>query len=394
MRPGGFSSLTSYGDPSSKMLALRQLRDGPESLAELLAAAEDPSPEIVREALRRLARSGDPDVAARLRALLLEADPGLTGDFAAALAVLGDDEAAALAARALVEGRPHRRIAAATALEVLAASREIPALLSALRDPLAAVRSRCLQTLVRIGADIDAPACAQLLADTDASVRTAAVEAVAALAPEAAANLEKLVDDNSPAVRRALARRLSLLSETTGERLLRDHHRLVREAAIGAAGREHAAILIDHLHRDAVAEVRMAAARRLAEMRVEAGCAALIVSLADRSPIVRVAALGALRQAVGREATVDRLLDALEDGAPELRRAIVYSLARLEATEAEWAFSALTRDPDRDVRIAVAHCGARLFGPDWGALDALLADPDPAVANAATVALGELVERG
>jgi HEAT repeat protein len=376
------------------MLAVRELPASAESVAELLAATEDSSPDIAREALRRLSQTGDPQAAVRLRSRMLEVDPALIVDFAKALAALGDREAASLAARALVAGKPHRRIAAASALEVLAGSEEIPALLSALRDPLAGVRSRCLRRLARIGADVDVPACASLLRDPDASVRTAAVEAVAALAPDAARRLEPLCEDRAPAVRQALARRLGLLSESAAERLLEDRHHVVREAAIAVAGPSHAPTLIELLETDPVAEVRMAAARRLAAMGVEEGSAALVDSLADPSPIVRAATLAAMREAVGRDATVELLLDALEDADARMRKALAYSLARLKATKTEWAFTALAKDSDRDVRIAAAHCGARLFGCGWPPLGALLEDPDPAVAHAAEVALAEQATRG
>jgi HEAT repeat protein len=374
--------------PNERLLALRELPEGPGSVAALLAATDDPSPDIARVALR-LGKSGAVGAAEPLRSRMLDVDPGLTADFARALAALGDEEAAGRAAGALVAGRPHRRIAAATALEVLAGEEEVPALLGALRDPLAAVRLRSLRTLARIGASVDAPACAVLLDDPDAAVRAAAVETVAALGPRPHRRLLMLVDDPAPAVRQALARRPALLDRRSSETLLADRQPTVRRTAVEAAGPADAPALERMLGEDRVVEVRIAAARRLAEIGRETGAEALIAALADPGLMMRAAVERALREAVGRSAAISRLLDALADADPVLRRNIVYALAHLDAVEAGPAFLALAQDPDREVRLAVVHCGARLFGATWSRLADLETDPDPAVAYGAALARAE-----
>lgn len=372
-------------EPNARLLALRGLAADATSLPALLAATSDPSPDIARVALRRIAELGNGAAAAELRARMLDVDPGLTADFAATLASLGDSEAGAAALQVLREGAPHRRIAAATALTTLAVPAQAPALRAALADPLAAVRSRALTTLARVGSSQDAPACAALLGDADPAVRTAAVEAVARLDPHPGAALEGLVADGAPRVRQALAKRLGLLGEASAELLLADRHRAVRETAIAASQPGQTPTLVGLLAADPVVEVRMAAARRLAELGVAAGRRALVEALTDKSAMVRSAALASLREALGHDGAVACLLEALPGAAARLREGIVYALSHLDAVEAEEVLAELAGDPDRDVRLAVVHCAEHLFGGRWEGLAELLDDPDEAVANAAWV---------
>jgi HEAT repeat protein len=374
-------------ESNARLNALRALPKDPESLPALLEAASDPSPDIARVALRRLAESGDKSAAAPLRSRLLDVGPDLTADFAATLASLGDTEASEVALRALAGGSPHRRIDAATALVTLADPEQAPALRAGLADSLAAVRRRVLEALARVGSSGDATACARLLADEDASVRTAAVEAVAKLDPTQAPALERLVDDHAPQVRRALARRLGLLGEASAELLLADRHRSVREAAIAASRPAQVRTLTRLLEEDPVIEVRMAAARRLAEMEVEAGRRALVDALADPSPMVRSAALSSLREALGRDQTLDCLLDALTAAPARLRQGIVYAFSHMNAVEVEDVLASLASDPDRNVRLAVVHCAEHLFGGHWAGLMALTEDPDQTVSNSARIAV-------
>lgn len=372
--------------PSERMMALRRMPDGPDSAEALLAATEDPSPDIARAALRRLARAGTVAAAEYLPERMLEVEPALTADFARAVRALGDERAAGLAADALIAGKPHRRIAAATALEVLAGKAEIPALLAATKDPLAAVRSRSVRTLGQIGAAVDAPACEALLGDENATVRAAAVEAVASLSGRSRQVLGSMVDDPAPQVRQSLARHLGRLEKAAEERLLDDRHPAVRTTAIATAAPTQTAVLERRLDSDPVPEVRIAAARRLAEIGSGNGIAALIAALADPGVMVRAAAERALRESTDRDMIVDHLLDSLTDADAALRKSIVYTLGHLHATDSAPVLAALSKDPDREVRLAVVHCGLQLFGATWPPLLALTADPDEAVSYAAMVA--------
>ncbi len=373
-------------EPSARLLALRGLSGDASSLHSLLEATSDPSPDIVRTALRRIADIGGASpIVEDLRTRMLDADPALTADFAVTLASLGDLAAGEIAVQALRKGTPHRRLAAATALTVLAIPEQVPALIEGLGDPLAGVRWRVLEALAKVGSSDDAQTCARLLADADPFVRTAAVETVAKLDPHPGPTLEGLIADGAPQVRRALGRRLYLLGEASAELLLVDRHRAVREAAIASAQSAQAKTLIGLLQGDPVVEVRMAAAQRLAELGIEAGQLALVNALTDKSAMVRSAALASLRDALGHDGAIICLRDALPGSTAKLREGIVYALSHLGAVEAEDVLVDLASDPDRDVRLAVVHSAEHLFGGHWKGLSALIDDPDEAVANAAWV---------
>ncbi|MEX0674750.1 MAG: HEAT repeat domain-containing protein, partial [Gaiellaceae bacterium] len=193
--------------PSERLRDVRALPADRSACPALLAAAGDPSPDVARAALERLARLGGAEEAARLRAGLIDADLGLVPDVARTLRALGDERAAAVALAALREPRLSKRLAAATALRELVDPRARDALLGALRDPIAGVRRLAAGGLARLGEDeLTERALARLLDDTDAWVRAAAVEALAAVAADPDLRLEPALADPEPSVRRVLAR--------------------------------------------------------------------------------------------------------------------------------------------------------------------------------------------
>jgi HEAT repeats len=159
-------------DPTKRLLDVRSSR----SRAELIAALDDPSPEVARAAVAGLAQLGGTRPARALQERLLTADPSVVPDIAVALARLGDPAAADLAIAGLSQQPYTRRLAAARALAVLADTRAIEALHAALRDPVAGVRVAVLASLAELGAsERTANECTQLLADPDTHVRVAAV---------------------------------------------------------------------------------------------------------------------------------------------------------------------------------------------------------------------------
>ncbi|MFT3862892.1 MAG: HEAT repeat domain-containing protein [Solirubrobacterales bacterium] len=373
--------------PTERLRALRDAGAGPAPLPALLAACEDPSPDVARAALRQIGRRRLTAAAGPLRKRLLEVDPALTADFAKALAALGDEGAAAVAAAALLDGGPHRRIAAATALEVLAGAPQAQALLAATDDPLAAVRYRALRALTRIGLAGGTRRLELLLADGNALVRAAAIDAAAKLGGASRASVEALAEDRAPQVRQALARHPHLLGPDAMARLLADRHPSVRRTAVTAAPPSQAGALRAVLADDPAAEVRVAAAQRLAEIGSPSANDALLAALADRAVMVRSAVERGLREALGRDRAECLLLASLPDLGPPGRCGVVHALGHLRATGAEAALASLAGDPDRAVRLALAHVGADLFGAGWEPLARLARDADPGVAHAAAVAI-------
>jgi len=371
---------------SERLLALRALPDSPDSLPQIVAATKDPSINIARTALRRLAKLGGDRDAAELRSRMLDVDPALTKDFAATLAALGDEQAADESVEALSNESPHRRIAAAAVLEVLASPEQGTALADALGDSLAAIRSSALAALRRIGAREYGSACVALLDDSDPQVRVAAVGAVAALVEEPGPLLDGVNRADAPEVRVAVAAHLPVLDQTVARVLLTDDEPAVREAAARAAGADRAGLRALILEGDPVIDVRITAARRLGDLvqvdDLDSISGPLVKGLTDRSPMVRVAALESLGKVLGRKGAVTRLIEAMTSEEEEQRRAAIYALARLRASESEEALAAALDDRDREVRLAAVHCAEQLFGPDWEPLSRVAEDPDPAVNHA------------
>jgi HEAT repeat protein len=350
----------------------------------LLDATLDPSPEVVRYALRRLRKLGGDTEAAALRQRMLTADVSLVGDFADALAALGDREAAGVAANALRSGDPNLRMAGAIALEVLAGPAEVSSLLGALDDPRAAVRRSSLRALSRLSADWRQ--CATLLNDRDPGVRAAAAEAVARLAPEPGSLISPLTADPAVEVRRAAARAVAKLPGPEATRLLQDPARSVREVAVHAAGAHQVAALEDVLRDDSVGDLRREAARRLGELGDPSCVDALVLSLSDRDPLVRAVALEALGGLLARRALISRLVSELDNPSAARRRAAVHALAHCQAAEAADELAARIDDPDPETRIAMVRFAEEVLSAGTPLLGRLRADPDPGVANAAQMA--------
>jgi HEAT repeat protein len=371
-------------DPSARLREVRSLPPTGEARVALLAALGDPAPEVKKAALDGLGRVARREDIPDLQARMLDSDFNFAVEIARLVKTLADGRGSRIAAAALREARSDRRLAGAAALTVLADPSVEPALRRALADPVAGVRRLAIEALAGLGST---PArleiCARLLDDRDAGVRAAAVHACARLLTDPGAILEPFVADPAPEVRCAVATHLARLPAAAGRRLLADSAREVRETAIEHAGANQLTELTAVLRQDALSDLRLAAARRLGDLGRSASAGGLASALADPQPLVRVAALHALEQTLQRVELV-RLLEArLAVGTRVSRRAALYALVRLDATEAAGSMAALTNDPDRGLRIALAHAARELFGSEARILARLRADDDPAVRHAA-----------
>lgn len=375
-------------DPTVRLEAVRALPENRSSIAALLAASEDPSPEVARAALRRLATLGDPGEAPMLRELLLSCDLALTADVARTLRAIGDEITVEVALRALDDEHYPARIAAANALAVFAEPRTADAIRVALRDPIAGVRAAALAALARIGVDGDGAAdCAALLADALPFVRIAAIRALACT-PQTSELLSAALDDPDPQIRQELGRHSHTLSVDAAHALLNDHDPHVREAAVRGAGLAQLPDLQRLLAGDPRPDVRLATAKVLGALDDQRAVGMLTAALADRDAIVAAAALSSLHALLTRPRLLDALLSALAtDRPPRLRRAALYALGRLRASEARGSLAALVSDPEPDLRLALAHVAPQIFNEDHTVLRVLLTDPDPAVNHAAWLAL-------
>lgn len=92
------------------------------------------------------------------------------------------------------------------------------------------------------------------------------------------------------------------------------------------------------------------------------------------------------------EQVIPRLVGALKDPNPDLRRAAAQSLGKIARADSAPALMEALRDPDAGVRRqaawAMGMIGADALGPDRSPLTALLFDADAGVREAASLSLG------
>ncbi|HTX12626.1 MAG TPA: HEAT repeat domain-containing protein [Solirubrobacteraceae bacterium] len=369
-------------DPTRRLRAV----EASVSPEELTDALDDPSPEVVRVAIRRLVDLLGPGAAASLRARVFSVDLSLVADFTKALQRIGDSRILQIATMALEDQRSTRRLAAVRALGALADAHAVEPLRAALDDQVGGVRAAALDALAQVGpgagAGIGAD-CARLVSDPVPHVRIAAVRAVARLVARPGRMLTPAALDQDRSVRLAVARHAGSLPEPSARALLADPDLRVREAAARAAGAREVGVVAVLLAQDSARDVRRAAAHALGAMQDERVADLLVPGLEDRDPLVRVAVLHALEQLLTKAGVVRRLCGELEGNRAERRRASLYALSRLEAPEAEPAVARAAADPDPEVRLALIHSAEALFRDPGPLMHYLAADPDDAVRNAA-----------
>ena len=377
--------------PTERLRAVRVLPAEAGSIPLLLDALDDPSADIVREALDRLAAVAGPTEAGVLRARLLGVDLAVLRDWAAALRRIGDAPASiAVAAAGLRAEDTATRLTAAIALGELGDRAAVPPLAGALRDAIAGVRRSALLSLARLGGPPETGrACARMLYDVDDGVRAAAVEALTVLSRRLDEDLRPALDDPSVRVRRQLGDHAALLQPQGVGRLLADSNPDVRAAAAWSAARhprpDLAPTLVAHLA-DPAWEVRRALCRAIGATGDRSAVRALVPVLADRNPTVRAAALNVLSELPGDEFGA-LIAGSLPAASARVRRALVYALFRCPEGLRVPILAASAADPDTDVRLAVAHVAAGVADVRAAGILALLAeDSDPAVRHAATSA--------
>jgi HEAT repeat protein len=386
-------------DPSERLRAVLELPDDPASCTALLEAAADPSLNVARAALHRLAQLGAADEARELRRRLLSVDLGIVPAYAAVLRALGDREAAAVARRGLRDRSLPVRLAAAIAQRELADPASASALRLASTDSVAGVRRVALEALGRLGRSSESEAaCVAALSDPDTEVRAAAVRALAGTAKDLDARLEPVLCDRAPRVRREVARLSGRLSDRHVGVVIRDAAADVRAEALWALVRRPRRTLVDAIAAaasDPEWHVRRAACRALGAARDERASPRLLRSLLDSHPTVRAAAARALSEIFG-ERLVDLLAEAVGDaGDAALRKAIVYRLADAGGKVATMRIAELGGDESLDVRAAVAHALAEISANEAVAvtvLHRLARDESADVRAAAETALHRLRE--
>jgi HEAT repeat protein len=391
-KAGGVTRRRRQLDPSKRLAQVRSLPADPSSRALLLEAVADPSLDVARAALDRLAELAGPAEIHVLATKMLELDIGIVGDVARTLRGFGDTRAAELGLTALEGESAFARQKAAVALGELRDPRARTPLTTALGATEAAVRRSAVAALAQLPPTAETTgALRPLLHDSDPLVRSAAVAAVAGLDTSAAATLRPAVLDPHVSVRRAAAASSSRLDRETVRILLGDPADDVRADTLWTLTATPRPELVEAVAAAALGDdswhVRRAACHALAASRLASAKEPLLHALVDPHPTVRAAALGALESLL-EDRFVEELAGALASPDERLRRALVEALFdRGEA--AERALLLHAADPCVDVRLAVAHGLARSDRPQAGQLLAQLADdPDPAVRHAAAILRG------
>lgn len=378
----GDQSEVRAADPTERIRAVSSSR----SAKALVRALTDPSPEVIRAAIRRLVEVEGARAIPALRSRLLSADFAVVPDIATALAQQQDTGAVDVALSGLSEEPYTRRLAAARALGILGDTRVTQPLRAALQDPIAGVRAAAVSALARVSPD-DATAeeCVELLSDRDAQVRLAATHALVRIRPRSERHLARLVDDPDALVRTEVARRIARLPESAAERLFGDRDQVVRQTAALSAGGHQVPALERLLAGDRSSEVRRAAARALGGMATEVAVEVLLRGIEDPDALVRAAALHALVRPLTRAGAVSRLSRELTSPRPERRRWTLYALAHLNASEASTDAWRLADDPEPEVRLALIQAASRVVSDPIPLLSYMATDPDAAVqASAAT----------
>jgi HEAT repeat protein len=187
-------------------------------------------------------------------------------------------------------------------------------------------------------------------------------------------------------VRREAALLAARLSSERVSRLLADRDAQVRVAAAGHAGVGAESAVIEALRTDPHPDVRQAAVETLGLIGADAAGEALVeAALADDDAIVRAAALRAAEETLSHARLVADLRRRLRYSAPRSRAMAVRALAKLSSSIPDAEAVAVARDPDPEVRLALAHVAATVVADPELVFDALAEDADPTVRHAAFV---------
>ncbi len=396
-------------------------------LGRLAGALRDALPDERISIATVLGRAGDATVLPQITTLLDDATAGPAAT--TALEQLGASSEDALLA-ALASSDATRR---AAILPVLRSRQGASAVREALRDADAEVRARACEALARIGDTMSVPLLFGALGDRSPRVAHAAVSAIQTLG---ASDTEELALEAArstrPGVRRHALRILGAFGYPSAFDVVRiavddPDTRIVEVAIVALGGIDDARVdgVLEQLATSRHDLVRAAVMRAASHRSGQRAAALLGRGLADTSPWVRyyaVQGLGRIGLADAPQAT-QRIVERLDDSAPQVRLAAIDALSQLRTAEAWTAVCAAARSSDPDQRraglVGIGVQGASgafeilaeaAASPDAatrlvalpglarhddpraiGALESAIADPAPEVSAAA---LSLLAERG
>lgn len=329
---------------------------------------------------------------------LKDLDDEVRAKAAAALGRLGDRRAVTyLLDHLLTDPAPFVRARIAAALGQFAGTEVIDRLVRALGDPAWWVRMRSVEALEQIGPSAEAPLIVAL-DDPDPEIRIRAAVALERLGlPGRLVTLieqgEATVDTTALLTKLGVAGARELLAE-----LLHHSSSPVRVAVIGAIRdaerKDLTAELIERASHDRDPGIRAAALDGLHALGAREAVSPALEALGDADERVRAAATALLGDLGGNE-LAGVIQPRTTDREPLVRAAAARALGLVRAIGADAEFSRLLRDPDPRVRAAAAEGTAEAkWRGGAPALVELLGDTDRATRIAAARALGVVGDAG
>lgn len=279
--------------------------------------------------------------AAALEVVRLLGNNQMRHEAAETLGQIRTPEAARAAAEVLLHPDVNVRMSAVDALAAMHAREAVPRLLELLKHAEPDVRAGAADALGRLGAKEAIPALAARIREGPEEDGGIAWALIHMKAPEAAAEVARLLADPRPAVRRRALATLGMMERFAAAEVpgivarLADPDPDVRRAALASLANlkpEGRAPEIASLLEDPVPAVRIAAVAALGTLEVRDAAAKIRTRLGDTEGLVRLEAVRALGRLRARE-TVPELVGLLKDPHPRVRWEAAGALEALRAQE-------------------------------------------------------------
>ncbi len=308
----------------------------------VIAALDDPDPEVRTLACRALARIGATAGIPALFAHLADESAGVAQAAQSAILSLGTTESLQLALAAASDVRPTVRRAALRILATNGDDRALPHFLAAIREGDARLADVAVGGLALLSTPEAFAALLEVTQSTDDRVRSAAMRALGrteSTSPEIASTLSAALSDPRPWVRyyaaQAHGRRATPGVSKELVPLLDDPAGQVRVAAVEALASDDS-VSFDALVRAEAsgdADMQRAALMGLANSQRSDPEPTLVRASASSDPATRLVALGALAQR-GSPHLIERLRESLHDGDELVQRAAAAHAANMASGDA------------------------------------------------------------
>ena len=363
---------------------------GKPALPKLVKAIDDRRDNVVICASTSLGLIKDPAAVEPLIRTLGNNNPRVRESAVLALAQLNDSRANDGILKLLKDPDEKVREQALLALGQLRDPRAIGSLIFGLKSKNDQVVSNSYRSLIALGPAAVPPLMKQFDGD-DGRVKNRVVEILGSMkSPEAIDGLIRILGNENQQLRESAAWKLQQTGEPAVEPLmaaLNDRSPLVRKHAAAILGNRRVAKAIEPLRRllkDKDPEVRAAAATALGSFKDIATCNSLLLLMQDKDDAVRAGALDGLNK-MGYPWLLETYIRALNDRSPKVRLKAVGILRQRYEYRVGLALENAVKDPDAEVKVAALWAiydrGSR--EREAAAGTSLIQDADPKVRRAA-----------